>query len=207
MRDEFKVRAARLSDLPNIYHICVQTAADGTDASGLCRDDFLVGQFFAAPYVHFELSNCFVVDYRGNAVGYILGPTDTKKFNQWMNTAWLPGLRQAYPQPNPQEINETATISGLETYTLGQIHNGIDSLDLLEQYPSHLHIDILPIAQGKGFGRALIETYVQCLIKKHSKGLHISVSKRNENAIAFYKKLGFSLLSENEGAVFLGMKL
>jgi ribosomal protein S18 acetylase RimI-like enzyme len=200
MTQDLFIRPAALTDLPAIYEICVKTAADGTDATGLLRDDVLVGQFFAAPYLHYDITNCFVVDQNGFAIGYIIGATDTEDFNEWMNNRWLPNLRAAYP------LREADT-PPLEAYVLSQIHNGIETQNICEHYPSHLHIDLLPEAQGKGLGRKLIQTYVECLIEKQSKGLHLGVSAANTNAMAFYERIGFETYHDIGDAVFLTMSL
>ena len=66
----------------------------------------------------------------------------------------------------------------------------------LKDYPAHLHIDILPIAQGKGYGRRLIEIFFNELQSKNIQGVHLTVSNSNQNAIGFYKKLGLQQLKD-----------
>ena len=63
--------------------------------------------------------------------------------------------------------------------------------ELDERYPSHLHIDLLPEAQGQGFGRRLIERLIGQLDERGSSGVHLGVSKANHRAIAFYRHVGF----------------
>ena len=53
----------------------------------------------------------------------------------------------------------------------------------LEAYPAHLHIDLLPVAQNKGFGRMLIETFIEAFIEaikiKGESGVHLAVGLDN----------------------------
>jgi ribosomal protein S18 acetylase RimI-like enzyme len=198
MQADLFIRPAQLKDLPNIYKICLETGANGKDATGLLSDDMLIGQFFAAPYIHYDLSTCFVIDHKGFAVGYIIGVKDTNQFNHWMNTTWLPTLQTAYPKQ--------VGVLPLEEYIVNSIHSGIKDQPYNETYPSHLHIDILPIAQGKGFGRTLIKTLVGRLQEMGSTGLHLGVGTENHNAISFYKKIGFTQFLELDDTVMMGMK-
>ena len=58
----------------------------------------------------------------------------------------------------------------------------LDSGDLLGEYPSHLHIDLLPRAQGRGNGRALMETFLAALTERGSPGVHLGTSPQNVRA-------------------------
>jgi GNAT superfamily N-acetyltransferase len=67
-----------------------------------------------------------------------------------------------------------------------------DLYDLARRFPSHLHIDLLPRRQGRGFGRRLIETLVASLRARGSPGLHLLVGYGNPRAAGFYRHLGFA---------------
>ena len=49
--------------------------------------------------------------------------------------------------------------------------------------------------QGKGIGRSLIEEAVKYSKQSEMKKLRLQVSAKNEKAIRFYKKIGFSIIS------------
>ena len=57
-------------------------------------------------------------------------------------------------------------------------------LRFIEDYPSHLHIDLLPEAQGAGFGRVLIETLCGTLARMGSSGVYVGVAATNARALA-----------------------
>ncbi|MBL51262.1 MAG: hypothetical protein CMG57_04830 [Candidatus Marinimicrobia bacterium] len=48
----------------------------------------------------------------------------------------------------------------------------------------------LPIAQGKGSGRKLVERFLKQLQSQGVPGVHLIVNKNNQNAIGFYRKVG-----------------
>ena len=76
-------------------------------------------------------------------------------------------------------------------------------INSLDKYPAHLHIDILPIVQGMGYGRKLIERFFDQLRSLNVQGVHLVVSKSNKKAIGFYKKVDLKILkTHGESIVF-----
>jgi len=65
-----------------------------------------------------------------------------------------------------------------------------DFPQLVEEYPAHLHIDLLPGHQRKGFGRQLMETFCGKLRQEGVKGVHLVMAAENTNGM-FYERLGF----------------
>jgi len=78
-------------------------------------------------------------------------------------------------------------------------------------YPSHLHIDLLERAQGRGYGRRMMEIVMDKLRQRGSPGAHLGVSMVNTPAIGFYKRLGFHELLRvgegKDGCIYMGNKL
>ena len=78
-------------------------------------------------------------------------------------------------------------------------------------YPSHLHIDLLERAQGRGFGRRMMEAIMAQLRARGSPGAHLGVSVLNTPALGFYARLGFRELTrvgtDTDGCVYLGKRL
>jgi GNAT superfamily N-acetyltransferase len=58
-------------------------------------------------------------------------------------------------------------------------------------HPAHLHIDLLPAWQRKGYGRALMRTFLAALNAKGVEAVHLSMVTANTPARAFYDRLGF----------------
>jgi GNAT superfamily N-acetyltransferase len=78
-------------------------------------------------------------------------------------------------------------------------------------YPSHLHIDLLPRAQGHGQGRRMMEMVMEKLRHRGAPGAHLGVSVANTRAFGFYQRLGFKELARvgagNEGVIYMGKRL
>lgn len=197
---DLTIRQARLSDLPYIYDICRLTGENGNDSSDSISDNLIIGQYFAAPYFHFELDACFVLDNGSVPVGYIIGSSSTKKFNEWMNTSWLPSIRKYYG-------SDMIPKSDFELFLINIINRDCEISDDLINYPSHLHIDLLPMVQNQGYGKKLMKKFVQTMASKGSSGIHLAVGLENTNAIDFYKKSGFSEIKSESGAMFMGLNI
>jgi ribosomal protein S18 acetylase RimI-like enzyme len=200
------IRPAAGSDIPYFYEICLKTGDAGKDATALFYDPWILGQYYAAPYLFFPGSLCFAAENEGIPGGYILCAPDTEAFNRWMDTVWLPPLRQRYRQPYPAE----KILSYFESNMIMLInrHPGADLLSSwYGEYPAHIHIDLLPEIQGRGAGSALIETLLASLRKQGCPGLHLGVSRRNTGALAFYAKTGFTRLEEHDWGFTLGRRI
>ncbi len=52
--------------------------------------------------------------------------------------------------------------------------------------------------QGKGFGKALLESFIKKAKEKGAKKIFLEVSTKNESALNLYKKTGFKILSKRE---------
>jgi ribosomal protein S18 acetylase RimI-like enzyme len=197
------IRRAVLSDLPYFYEICLKTGNEGKDASAFFSDQYLLGHYYAAPYLVYQSGICFAAEYDYRPQGYIAAVPDTASFRQWMEEQWLVPIRKQYPKPFPPARSEK------EKKIIELIHGRKFPIDINEQpwltdYPAHLHIDLLPCIQGKGQGRVLIDTLFNELARGGVSGLHLGVSSSNQGAVAFYKKLGFTVLEEHDWGLTMG---
>ena len=195
----FLIRQGELSDLPYIYEVCLKTGLGGSDASEQLEDRYMIGLYFAAPYFHYELVSCFSLIYKHKPVGYIIGVVDTSKYYNWMNEVWLPELRTKFPA-------EMKIRNDFEKFLHDFVHKDCIIYDFLEDYPSHLHIDILPVGQKKGFGKKLMNVFIDHLKQKGSRGLHLALGEDNTNALAFYNNIGFKELKREPGTVYMGIR-
>ncbi|MGB7979221.1 MAG: GNAT family N-acetyltransferase, partial [Candidatus Nanopelagicales bacterium] len=102
---------------------------------------------------------------------------------------WWPGLRARHPLLAPAGGARTPADQALVEH----LHQPPGSEPgLVGQFPAHLHIDLLPEAQGRGLGRALIEAFVTTLRDAEVTGVHLGVDRRNHGALSFYQRLGFT---------------
>ena len=185
------IRPYEAGDLDRLYEICLRTGAAGEDATELVGDPQLFGELYAAPYGVLEPEHALVLDDgSGTAVAYVLGAVDTRAFEARCEAEWWPTLRERHPIGSGSNDFDELLIAMLH-----RPHLADD--DVLERYPSHLHIDLLPEVQGLGWGRRLMAAMEAQLVGAGSSGLHFGTSARNARAIAFYRHLGYEEISSN----------
>jgi ribosomal protein S18 acetylase RimI-like enzyme len=180
------IRGFEAGDTPALYDICLRTGDSGEDASGLYRDPSLLGHVYVGPYLRLAPSLAFVgVDSFGVA-GYVLGAADTVAFDEAAERLWWPSLRSRYPlSAFPASSRDGALVR--------LIHSPpVVSPDVVERYPAHLHIDLLPRIQGRGNGRLLLSALLSALGAAGVSGVHLGVGASNLRAIGFYRRMGFS---------------
>lgn len=194
------IRAARPDDTTAVYDVCLRTAAHGPDATGRYRDPDLFGHVWAGPYLALELQHALVLEDSGVVTGYVLGALDSRAFERACEQRWWPPLRKRVEHP-PEDA---------ATWTPDQrlahlVHHPLRAPDeVVAAYPSHLHVDLLPPAQGRGLGRLLVASLLDLLTAAGSGGVHLGVSPTNQPARGFYRATGWAELpSSKPDTVFM----
>lgn len=176
-----EIRFYRPADRADVYNVCVRTAAAGGDATGIYSSDDLMPDVFAGPYLAFQPDLAFVVDVGDRVAGYVIAAADTRAFAERVRQEWVPTFASKYPEPSPTDAPIVAMGVDPERMLVPEV----------DEYPAHLHIDLLPELQGQGCGRALIDTLRTELARRGIPGLHLTMDPANLPARAFYDRLGF----------------
>jgi ribosomal protein S18 acetylase RimI-like enzyme len=179
------VRLYRPEDRDAVFDICMRTGEQGGDARDVYRDHDLLPNTFAAPYTELEPDLAFVLDDDGRAVGYVLGTSDTVRFVRDFRERWLPVVGARHPKPAGEPTTPDEMIAAL-------LHAPERMLvPEVADYPAHLHIDLLPDYQGRGWGRVLMNTLFAALDKAGAARVHLTMVTANTAARAFYDRMGF----------------
>lgn len=174
------VRKARKSDLENVEYVCRMTA--GEDAIADEAVGKAISKTYSTYYIRECTDTCFVLaDDNDKAVGYVLCETDYRRF------------RKAFRKVDVPVVYSILRKMGILAWLLPVPYTffGI-------KYPAHLHIDILPEYQNKGYGGILIKTLFEELESKGIKGVMLTADSHNTGAIRFYERLGFKTLVKSE---------
>lgn len=182
-----ELRPYRSGDEDALMRVCIQTGAAGNDATDLyTREPRLLSEIYLLPYLALAPELATVVAAPTEPpVGYVLGALDTGSFEAAAEERWWPALRDRYPlDALPADVPES--------YLVRRIHEPpTEPADLLAEFPSHLHIDLLPEVQGQGYGRRLLHRLFDQLAAAGSTGVHLGTATANTRAIAFYQAMGF----------------
>src|ERR1700743_2333111 len=177
-----EIRPYRPGDRAAIYDICLNTGDGGQDATHLYGDPRLLGHVYAGPYLAHAPQCCFVVEDDAGVGGYVVGTADTRAFEEVLARAWWPALRARYPDPGKDAKTPDERMQRL-------IHRPARTpARIVEPYPAHLHIDLLPRLQGRGLGRRLLDRWRAAV----GRPTHLGVGLRNERAVGFYRAYGFA---------------
>ena len=193
------LRRAHLSDLPYLYDICHRTGYAGKDASGVVSDRWLLGHYFAAPYLVRDPGWCWVAADDEGPAGYLVTTPDSRGFCQWMNSNWLPAIRVLSSK------TADSRWSPFESWLRRLVHEPAKFPDFVEKYPAHLHIDFLPRAQGQGLGPQILELFLDQARNAGLSGFHLGCGLENVKAQTFYHRLGFEVIQEEPGVIYYGL--
>ncbi|KAF7292346.1 N-acetyltransferase domain-containing protein [Mycena chlorophos] len=193
------IRRATLADEAALSHICLVTADAGKSAEALHDHKELPGLVWSVPYLHLPTTWAYVlVDESDAPVGYIVGSTDTRRYEQSAAADWWPIHAAKYP---PEEMVKEGDkrVAGL----LRNMYTAEEPSVVFS--PAHIHINILEEHQRKGWGRKLITTAANHVKGEGLDGMWLGLDMRNTEARRFYERVGFSSF---EGAAphVLGMK-
>ncbi len=182
------IRPVRTGDEAGAYHVCLKTGDNGKDGEPFYRDDpDALGRIYVGPYLKFAPEFGAILEDHAGVCGYALGALDSRAFFARYESEWRPDLTRRFPAPAGDPAQWTR---------VQQIHHLYHDPDYFfpepyAEYPSHLHIDLLPRAQGRGFGRRMLEQVMNNLRRRGSPGAYLGVSTLNLPALGFYERLGF----------------
>ncbi len=193
------LRTAKVTDLPDLLRVCLETGDSGKDATHLHKLPELVGDIYVAPYVIHEPDLAYALLSEKRVVGYLLGVLDTRAFESLLVDKYWP-LAKAKYQHFKTEITDSdrELLKDLDK-------QGFSDESLTAKYPSHLHIDIVEAHQGAGYGKSMIAFLLEELKAAGSAGVHLHMSASNDRARGFYKKFGFVEVFENANECIMGL--
>jgi len=193
------IRPATLDDLADLYRVAIKTGDSGSDATGMFRNDDMIGEVYVGPYLTLASETCFALESNGKAVGYGLCVLDTETFQSRARDLWWPKLQEKYHALSPFIESE---------WLIHEIFHPTPSpQEILNEYPSHGHIDLLPEFQGQGWGRKVMQSMEKALSSLDSPGFHLRVSQHNIRGLKFYAALGYQEIMSRESEVIVGKRL
>lgn len=199
------IRLATKADQERLYEICVLTGDSGKDATGIFQEPDLLGDIWVGPYLWLSPEHCFVLQSdEGIPLGYCIATLNTEAFETGAAAIWWPEKQLRYKKPD---------ISQRESWSRDEqlahlIHQPLQSpTEFLADFPSHAHINLVPELQGKGWGRRLMAAMEDSLRSAGSQGVHLILSSKNLDALAFYKAVGYHVIFERPGEIGVARKL
>lgn len=186
------LRQFRSGDLDALYAISLATGHEGGDASHLYKDSQLMGHIYSAPYALLE-PNLVLVAVDGEEVaGFAAGAIDTLQWEDVLEQDWWPALRRRYPDPDGASSANWTT----DQRRVSAIHHPERApRDVVNSYPAHLHLNLLPRVQGRGLGSMLLRAWLELASKRGATAVHVGVNRANLRALRFWRQNSFKDLN------------
>jgi GNAT superfamily N-acetyltransferase len=229
-------REQRQLDRAAIEEICVLTGDAGADARSAGIDTAALIARYATPYLDLEPDFAVVAEFgesaasgdpddarpasvRRRVVGYAIGAPDSRTFahrfaelaRETAAATATASADTAPGRPTPRATRPPPTAPGGHpgalTPTQRRAHAESLLVPELDEFPSHLHVDLLPPAQGRGVGRRLVDELLARFAAAGSPGVHLGVDPSNTGAQAFYARVGFRELRRDDHVVLFGRTL
>src|SRR3546814_727047 len=153
--------------------VSLATGLAGGDAAHLYRDAELMGSIYAAPYALLDPGLAFVAEDQDGVAGYIVGTADTRDWEERLEREWWPTLRLRHANPSG---------TPLESWNADQrrafmIHHPVPAPSAIaDRYPAHLHMNLLPRTQGRGFGQQLFALWCDAALQRDRKSTRLNSS-------------------------------
>jgi ribosomal protein S18 acetylase RimI-like enzyme len=192
------VRAYEARDRAAVRDICFETGDAGDPVDWLWPDRESWADMFSGYYTDCEPRSASVVEVDGFVRGYLLGAVDA-------DAARNPATVAAHHIVHRGIAFRAGTrrfIARAVADSIGDIASrrvSVKELDFHDsRWPAHLHIDLLPVARGRGAGRQLVQRWFDQLRALGITGCHLQTMSHNDNAIAFFRAVGFRTFRDTQ---------
>jgi ribosomal protein S18 acetylase RimI-like enzyme len=181
------IRPYRPSDRERVREIAYATGYMGEPPDWYWRDQESFAEIWTAWYTDHEPESSFVAEQDHEVVGFLFGCLDSAVAPSPRSAVTAQLLKRSlWLRPGTAGFFWRAIADTLRNPNL-------PSGELLDpRWPSHLHINLLPEARGKGAGRGLMEAWIGRLRRLGSPGCHLGTLAENTRAIEFFRAMGFT---------------
>jgi len=192
------IRPAQLSDTSALSTICAATANAGQAPTPALLEPELPGLLYALPYLHGPACFALVAEDDQGVCGYAVGTADSQAYYNWLNHSWLATHNRAPGIESATELDLRFAAGLQRAHAAPSWH---------KDFPAHLHLNLLPRAQGQGAGRALMSQLISQLAQAGASGVHWGADPANLGALGFYRKLGYKVYASEPGCIWFASVL
>ncbi len=182
------IRPYEPKDKEDVRFICLNSEGPSQDPPKI--EDFVL-KTYCDYFIEKEGHNCFVaVDKNDRAIAYVICAENYDRYYKTFIAEYIPRFKKYN-----LILRRRARLSS------------VLQRKYKDEYPAHLHIDVLPEYQRMGVGHQLVDTLCAHLKEKGISGVMLTTGKDNEKGRGFYKKYGFTELEIYKDDVAYGIKL
>ena len=187
---EIAVRPYRPSDRDELLDVVFEAAGEGAPSSDLWGHSASLADVYLKPYLDLEPESAFVATVDDRPAGYLVGCVDDARFpseEQRMKEAIR--RHRLFLRPRPLAFFARGAYDGLRLRlrsepTAGELSD--------PRWPSHLHVDLMPVVRGTGAAAGLMELWFARVREAGSPGCYLQTSAENHRAVRYFERMGFT---------------
>lgn len=188
------VRPYEARDRDAIRFICCETGFMGEPMERYMDGREVFADLWSAYWTDYENEHIWVSEADGKVVGYIFGGLDTKRQERiWVRKLFPKIIYKAFTTDCLRSRKTRRYLKhAFRSYRRGEI----EMPHLGNEYPAHLHTNILDGYRGIGLGKKMLLVWLDHLRNHKATAIHLVTTTRNKLAVPFYKHMGFKVLFE-----------
>jgi ribosomal protein S18 acetylase RimI-like enzyme len=185
---EFEVRPYDVRDRAELVAL-FGAAGEGAPSSEVWGHEQSLAEVYLTPYLDLEPASVFVAVVDGRPAGYLAGCVDETVFpGEEERTRAVISKYGLYRRPGPRRFFRRARY---DTVLLRLRRQPVAGELADPRWPSHLHIDLLPVARGTGAAEQMMRAWFDRLLAVGSPGCYLQTSAENVRAIRYFERMGF----------------
>lgn len=170
-------------------------AGQGAPGSEVWGHSESLAEVYLTPYLDLEPESAFVALVDGELAGYLVGCVDDARFpSEEERTSAAIKRHRLFRRRESRRFFARAAWDALvlkvrRVPTAGELSD--------PRWPSHLHIDLLPIARGNGAADGVMNLWFDRLREVGSPGCYLGTTAENVRAVRFFERMGFEKHGDN----------
>lgn len=160
-----------------------------------------MGHIYSGPYAALEPSLVLLWMDQEGVAAFALGALDTAAWEARLEREWWPALRKEYDDVDHVPAHQWTP----DQVRMHMIHHPtLTPTNVVSTAPAHLHLNLLPRAQGKGIGKMLLNAWLERASRLGAHSVHVGVNQQNGRGVRFWHAAGFIKLHAHGRTVWLG---
>jgi GNAT superfamily N-acetyltransferase len=188
--EETVIRKYKAADRSSVRDIAWETAFIGEPADIFFSGKDILADFLTLYFTDYEPQSCFVAENKTGVVGYLIGAKNTAVLYRIFLNKIL--ARLLYKFIFQAAIFRKKNLIFIFHFLCSFSKFEFRMVDLSEDYPATMHINIKQRFRNLGIGSRLISAYFDYLRAEKVKSVYLATL--SEKAAAFFMSHGFNLL-------------
>jgi len=198
MQEDILIRNFSAGDRQAVREIAWETAFIGESGDIFFSGREILADFLTLYFTDYEPQSCFVAEYSGRVVGYLIGSDNVFKLEEVFRKKIFLRLAAGFVCSGGmfKRKNILAVLNFLASFLKGEF----SMREVRKEYPATLHINLRKAFRGRGAGAKLIAVYEDYLRRRNIPGVYLATM--SEASGKFFLKQGFYLLAEYPRSYF-----